>query len=94
MNIQNLPRDEIKSGGYCISSLEASIWCLLNNENYKDTLLQSVNLGYDTDTTACIVGGLAGIYYGYEDIPDEWITQLARLDYIEDLIEDFALTLK
>ena len=94
LNIQNLPRDEIKSGGYCISSLEASIWCLLNNENYKDTLLQAVNLGYDTDTTACIVGGLAGIYYGYEDIPDEWITQLARLDYIEDLIEDFALTLK
>ena len=94
LKIQNLPRDEIKSGGYCISSLEASIWCLLNNENYKDTLLQAVNLGYDTDTTACIVGGLAGIYYGYEDIPAEWITQLARLDYIEDLIEDFALTLK
>ncbi len=94
LNIQNLPRDEIKSGGYTISSLEASIWCLLNNENYKDTLLQAVNLGYDTDTTACIVGGLAGIYYGYEDIPNEWITQLARLDYIEDLIEDFALTLK
>ena len=94
LNIQNLPRDEIKSGGYTISSLEASIWCLLNNENYKDTLLQAVNLGYDTDTTACIVGGLAGIYYGYEDIPNEWITQLARSDYIEDLIEDFALTLK
>ena len=43
----------------------------LNNENYKDTLLQAVNLGYDTDTTACIVGGLAGIYYGYEEIPNE-----------------------
>ena len=94
LNIQNLPRDEIKSGGYTISSLEASIWCLLNNENYKDTLLQAVNLGHDTDTTACIVGGLAGIYYGYEDIPAEWINKLARLDYIEDLIENFALTLK
>ena len=94
LNIQNLPRDEIKSGGYCISSLEASIWCLLNNKNYKDTLLQAVNLGYDTDTTACIVGGLAGIYYGYEDIPAEWITQLARLDYIENLIENFTLDLK
>ena len=94
LNIQNLPRDEIKSGGYTISSLEASIWCLLNNENYKDTLLQAVNLGHDTDTTACIVGGLAGIYYGYEEIPNEWIDELARLDYIEDLIENFALELK
>ena len=94
LNIQNLPRDEIKSGGYCISSLEASIWCLLNNENYMDTILEAVNLGYDTDTTACIVGGLAGIYYGYEDIPVDWINQLAKLDYIEDLIENFSLALK
>ena len=93
LNIHNLPRDEIKSGGYCISSLEASIWCLLNNENYKDTLLQAVNLGYDTDTTACIVGGLAGIYYGYEDIPNDWINQLAKLDYIEELVKDFHLAL-
>ena len=93
LNIQNLPRDEIKSGGYTISSLEASIWCLLNNENYKDTLLQTVNLGYDTDTTACIVGGLAGIYYGYDDIPVDWINQLVRLDYIEELVNDFHLAL-
>ena len=93
LNIQNLPRDEIKSGGYCISSLEASIWCILNNENYRDTILEAVNLGYDTDTTACIVGGLAGIYYGYEDIPDDWINQLAKLDYIEELVNDFHLAL-
>lgn len=93
LNIQNLPRDEIKSGGYCISSLEASIWCLLNNENYKDTLLTAVNLGYDTDTTACVVGGLAGIFYGYEDIPTDWIKQLAKLNYIEDLIGKFSQSL-
>ena len=93
INIQNLPRDDIKSGGYCISSLEASIWCLLNNENYRDTILEAVNLGYDTDTTACIVGGLAGIYYGYDDIPVDWINQLVRLDYIEELVNDFHLTL-
>ena len=90
LNVQNLPRDEIKSGGYTISSLEASIWCLLNNKNYKDTVLEAVNLGYDTDTTACIVGGLAGIYYGYDDIPSDWISQLARLEYIEDLIINFS----
>ena len=93
LNIQNLPRDEIKSGGYTISSLEASIWCLLNNNSYKDTVLEAVNLGYDTDTTACIVGGLAGIYYGYDEIPAEWIKQLARLDYIEELVNDFKLIL-
>ena len=90
LNIQNLPRDEIKSGGYTISSLEASIWCLLNNGSYKDTVLAAVNLGYDTDTTACIVGGLAGIYYGYDEIPDDWINQLAKLNHIEELIENYS----
>ena len=93
LNIQNLPRDEIKSGGYTISSLEASIWCLLNNNSYRDTVLEAVNLGHDTDTTACIVGGLAGIHYGYDEIPSDWISQLAKLDYIEDLIEEFSYIL-
>lgn len=89
LDIQNLPRDEIKSGGYTISSLEASIWCLLNNESYNDTILTAVNLGHDTDTTACIVGGLAGIYYGYDNIPEDWINELAELEYIEGLIDEF-----
>ncbi len=91
--IGNLPRDEIKSGGYTISSLEASIWCMLNNDSYRDTVLEAVNLGYDTDTTACVVGGLAGIYYGYEDIPGEWIETLARLDYLEGMIDGFECAL-
>lgn len=90
IDIQNLPKDEIKSGGYTISSLEASIWCLLNNYNYKDTVLEAVNLGDDTDTTACIVGGLAGIYYGYEEIPKDWIDELAKLDYINEIVDDFS----
>ena len=89
LNVQNLPRDEIKSGGYTISSLEATIWCLCRNDNYRDTVLEAVNLGHDTDTTACIAGGLAGIYYGYDDIPSDWIDQLAKLDYIEELINNF-----
>ena len=37
-------------------TLEASIWVLLNTSNYKDAVLKAVNLGYDTDTTAAVVG--------------------------------------
>lgn len=89
-DIQNLPRDEIKSGGYVISTLEASIWCLLNNDSYRETALAAVNLGGDTDTTACVVGGLAGIYYGYEAIPANWLEQIAKFDYIDGLIDNFT----
>lgn len=92
-NIGNLERDEIKSGGYVISTVEASIWCLLNNNNYKDTVLEAVNLGYDADTTACSVGALAGLHYGYGDIPKEWLDSLVHYDYIDGLVEKFTTQL-
>ena len=80
-----LPESDIKSGGYVVESLEASIYCLLNNNTYKDTVLHAVNLGFDTDTTAAITGGLAGLYYTYENIPHKWINTIKRKDYILQL---------
>jgi ADP-ribosylglycohydrolase/protein-tyrosine phosphatase len=86
-----LPEEEIKSGGYVVDTLEAAIWCLLNTKNYKDCVLKAVNLGGDTDTVAAIAGGLAGMFYGVDDIPAEWLEQLARRDYIEKLCEEFGI---
>ena len=70
-------------------SLEASIWCLLTTENYKDAVLKAVNLGDDTDTTAAITGGLAALCYGVESIPEDWLNVLARKNDIDALIERF-----
>lgn len=44
-----------------------------------------MNLGEDTDTVAAVVGGLAGLYYGFEDIPTEWFEQIANRELVEDL---------
>ena len=79
------PVKDIKSSGYVVDTLEAAIWCLLNTKDYKDCVLLAVNLGEDTDTVAAVAGGLAGIYYGYESIPKEWISIIAKRDYIESL---------
>lgn len=81
-NINALSVDEIKSGGYVIHTLEAALWCLLNTSSYAESVLKAVNLGEDTDTTAAVTGSLAGIYYGLENIPKEWVTQIARKDDI------------
>lgn len=85
------PIDEISSSGYVVSSLEASIWSLMTTSNYRDCVLKAVNLGKDTDTVAAIAGGLAGLYYGYEDIPKEWIEKIVRRDYIEKLCENLIM---
>ena len=83
-DISELPENVIKSSGYVIDTLEASLWCFLNNKSYADTVLTAVNLGDDTDTLGAVAGGLAGIYYGYEGIPQKWISKIAR---VEDIIK-------
>lgn len=87
--IAKLSVDEIQSSGYVIHTLEASLWCLLNSSSYAEAVLKAVNLGGDTDTTATVTGGLAGIYYGVENIPKEWIEQIARKQDIMDLSKRF-----
>ena len=84
-NFKNLKENEIKSSGYVVDTLEASIWCLLNTNSYKDAILKGVNLGEDTDTTGAVIGGLAGLYYGYENIPEEWKKVIAKREWIENL---------
>lgn len=89
-NIWHLKEQEISSGGYVIDTLEASLWCLLTTRSYSEAVLKAVNLGEDTDTTAAVTGGLAGLLYGYDEIPKEWIDVLARKDDIDDLCRRLA----
>jgi ADP-ribosyl-[dinitrogen reductase] hydrolase len=91
-NITDFSEDEIRSSGYVIDALEASLWCFLKSNSYSETVLKAVNLGSDTDTTAAITGGLAGIYYGLENIPSEWIEIIGRKQDIFDLAERFSLS--
>jgi ADP-ribosyl-[dinitrogen reductase] hydrolase len=58
---------------------------LLTTSSYTEAILKAVNLGDDTDTTAAVTGGLAGIYYGLENIPLEWQETIARKDDVIDL---------
>lgn len=46
------------------------------------------NLGHDTDTSAAIAGGLAGLYYGVDNIPTHWINTICRRKDIIKLCED------
>ena len=76
---------DIHSTEYVIDTLEASLWCIFNTTNYKDAVLKAVNLGDDANTVGAITGGLAGIIYGYDTIPSEWLEVLARKDDIIEL---------
>lgn len=87
--IYRQPEDTIRSSGYVVDTLEAALWCFLRVPYYPTIVKSAVNLGEDTDTVAAVAGGLAGLYYGYEEIPQEWLNTIARRDDIADLCERF-----
>ena len=76
-------REKVKSSGYVADTLEAAVWSLSNTSCFRDALIKVVNLGDDTDTVGAVTGGLAGIIYGYESIPKEWLEVLRRKDLID-----------
>ena len=76
---------DIESSGYVIHTIEAAIWSLINTDSYKDAVLKAVNLGDDADTVAAVTGGLAGLYYGYDEIPSEWVEVIQRRQWIEGM---------
>ncbi|MEI0566817.1 ADP-ribosylglycohydrolase family protein [Brachyspira pulli] len=88
-DFKKLNDTKIKSSGYVVHTLEASIWILLNTSNYKDAVLKAVNFGDDTDTTAAVIGGLAGLYYGVDNIPSKWIDTLVNKELIINICSKF-----
>lgn len=84
---KDTPIDLIESSGYVVDTLEAAVWCLLNTDDLQACLLKAVNLGYDTDTVAAVAGGLAGLYYGYEKIPAEWLEKIQKRFWIRRMCE-------
>lgn len=80
-------RDLIPSGGYCVDTLRAAIWCLWNTITFRDAVQRAVNLGDDTDTTGAVTGQLAGLIYGVQGIPAYWVSGVHRSEYIQDIAQ-------
>ena len=83
--LASVPVDGINSSAYVVHSLEAAVWSLITTDNFRDCLLAAVNLGDDTDTIGAIAGGLAGLYYEYEGMPEEWLSVIKKREWIEEM---------
>ncbi len=59
-SLPGLAGEEICSHGYVVDTLEAAVWCLLNNPDFPDTVLSAVNLGGDSDTRELWPGAWLG----------------------------------
>ena len=70
-----------------VDSLEAAVWSLITTETFEECLLRAVNLGDDTDTIGAIAGGLAGLFYGYNNIPVSWRKNVIKKEELIALCE-------
>jgi len=81
------PAERIEGSGYCVDSLEAALWCFHRTDSFEAAVLAAANLGDDADTTAAIVGQLAGAHYGAQAIPSRWRERLVMRAEIEALAD-------
>ena len=73
-------RNEIRSSGYVVHTLEAALWSVARAGDFRDAVLLAANLADDADTVAAVTGQLAGALYGLSGIPDRWLDRLAWKD--------------
>lgn len=93
-NIYELDIDEISTSDFVVDTLESVLWCFLKSDNFKDCLVASTNIGGDTSTIGALVGAIAGIYYGTNKIPKDWIDNLRKKDYLTDVSEEYERYLR
>ncbi len=87
LSLLDCRRDEIKSSGYVVDTLEAAIWCVAQSQDYEKAILKAVNLGNDTDTVAAVCGGMAGVMF--RKIPERWMKGLGKRKMIEEVLRKF-----
>jgi ADP-ribosylglycohydrolase len=61
----------------CQGSVPQAIIAFLESSDYEDAVRKVISLGGDSDTLACITGGIAQAYYG--QIPDDIVMKVRAL---------------
>lgn len=83
--LRRFPESDIPRGtGYVIDTIWSARQCMVE-ESFEGVAKSAISLGSDTDTTAAVACGLAGIKFGLNEIPTRWLQQLRGFEIIEPL---------
>lgn len=90
--LRSFPTTDKPSGTGYVPDCLWSARRALEEASFEDVVRTAILFGHDTDTTACIAGGLAGVKFGLAGIPARWLEQLRGFDIVESLIFRFDST--
>jgi ADP-ribosyl-[dinitrogen reductase] hydrolase len=71
--------------GYVVATLRSARWAQ-DAGSYEQVVRAAVGLGRDTDTTACVAGGIAGLRDGATAIPARWREALRGSELFQPLL--------
>lgn len=88
--IGEVQKSQISCEDDCVSVLEAAVWCLQTTRSFCDCLRCAVALDDNRDVIAAVAGGMAGVAYGFDSIPTEWVELLAMKDDLLRISKRFS----
>ena len=82
------PREPLpcKGSGYVVDTLLSAVRCM-EAGSYESVVRAAIAMGNDTDTTACVAGGAAGVRDGLRAIPSRWYAKLRGREIATPLID-------
>lgn len=85
--IRPFAEPDVPGAGYVVDCLR-SARVAVEAGTFEVVLKRAVLMGHDTDTTACVAGGIAGLRDGVEAIPARWLSFLRGESIYRPLLQE------
>lgn len=83
---------ERTGAGYVVDCFWSAWDTFAQADSYAETIERAIRYAHDTDTTACVAGGLAGIYWGLDSIPTQWREGMRGQEIVAPLLSRLVKT--
>ncbi len=81
--------DVLGEGWVGHEAVAGALYSFLRSPNdYRQTILTAANTTGDSDSFACIAGGISGAYNGIQEIPQKWIRDVENTEYLDKIARD------
>jgi ADP-ribosylglycohydrolase len=68
-----------------------ALYCFLKSpDDFLATIRRGANIEGDSDSIACIAGGISGAYLGLQGLPADWVARIEKSPYLEDVAHRLA----
>jgi ADP-ribosylglycohydrolase len=85
----------IGEGWVAEEAVMMALYCFLKSpDDFLATIRRGANTQGDSDTIACIAGGLSGAYLGLKALPRDWVNRLEKSAYLADVAYRLAAVRK